>query len=100
MMWEDDAVIREFLRQRAPNARDPLFRLQVHERRERVQFRRRALLASVLVLAALAIAVVGAGTLGPAACDAARVLFFGVLLALACEFYGPALAGLLPRFRR
>ena len=100
MTHDDDAMLREVLRLRAPPARDPLFRLKVHERRERALFRRRALLASAFALAALTVAAVGAGALGPSAADAARVLFFGVLLALAGGLYGPRLARFLPRLRQ
>lgn len=48
---QDDRIV-ELLRADAPSVRDPIFRMQVLERRERRQFQRRAftLLAAQLVL--------------------------------------------------
>lgn len=100
MIEDDDAILGELLRLKAPPARDPLFRLEVYERRERTLYRWRALLASAFVLTALVAAAVGAGALGSGPSSAARVLFFGILLALAGGLYGPRLARLLPLVRR
>ncbi len=100
MIEDDDAILGELLRRQAPPARDPLFRLEVYERRERALFRWRALLSSAFVLAALVAAAVGAGAMGSGPSSTARVLFFGVLLALAGGLYGPRLARLLPFIRR
>jgi hypothetical protein len=100
MIRDDDAILRELLRRNAPPARDPLFRVLVHERRERARFRRRALVTSAIALAAIAVAVVSTGAPSPSAADAARVLFFGIVLSLAAHWHAPELARLLPRIRR
>lgn len=100
MTQHDDAMLRELLRRNAPAARDPQFRLRVHERRERALFRRRAVIASAFALAVLTLAAIGTGVLGPGASDSARVLLFGVLLALAIDAFGPRIVRKLPGARR
>lgn len=52
----DDRIV-EFLRAGAPPERDPMFRLEVLERRERRQLRRRAFTLLAAMLAILAVSI-------------------------------------------
>lgn len=90
-----DDRLTVLLQESAPPARDPLFRLQVIERRERARFRRRAaaLLAAAFALALVAGVMVPAAGL-PVAWGAGLLLPAGAL-ALAMTPAGPAARALL-----
>lgn len=98
MTDDRDAKLAKLLRANAPDARDPLFRLGVHERRERMRFRRRTALLTLAAIAVVALAVVAAKT-STRLLEPAGVLFFGVVLTLAALVLTPMLVRVLQRFR-
>jgi len=92
----DDRIV-EYLRQAAPPARDPVFRLMVLERREQRQFQWRlfTMLAGVLVIILLSTFAIstGGGALG-----ATGVLVAGAALASAYLAFRGRLLRILRRF--
>ncbi len=89
MERDDDLRLGRLLQTLAPPARDPLFRIEVLEARERRRFVRRAtwlLAAGALAVAAYAIAVTAGET-----SELARVSGMTVAGALAAAMYVPAL---------
>ena len=88
-MSEDrDQRIADLLRENAPPARDPVFRIKVLERRERGQFRRRSF---TMLTGGLSIILVSAFAIG----IGGRALQMTGAMVL-----GAALAGAYPAFRR
>jgi hypothetical protein len=95
-MTNFDRRVTTALQQDAPPPRDPVFRLQLLERRERQRFRRRALHAlsvatGVAVMSALTVNV------GGEAYTAGSVLLFAVVLVAAAVVYLPGLGRLIRR---
>jgi heme A synthase len=95
-MTNSDQRITAALLQDAPPPRDPVFRLQVLERRERQRFRRRALHALAVGAGA---AVMSALTVnaGGEAYTAGSVLLFAMVLVAAAVVYLPGLGRLIRR---
>lgn len=85
-----DKAIAELVREGAPAERDPLFRVRVLERLERVRYRRRlyAALAAAVVFAA--IAVLGAEA-GGSTREAARVVLVAAALIAVYFVLAPAM---------
>jgi hypothetical protein len=98
MTQDQDARLANLLREDAPPAHDPLFRLSVLERREQKRFRNRSflLLAAALAFAAISWIVINAGG---QVFETAGVMLFGAILAVGHFLYAPALMQLLRRFR-
>lgn len=93
-MRRSDERIAAALRQDAPPARDPMFRLQVLERRERQRFRRRAL--GSLATGATVAVILALGILtGRDAYAAGSVLLFALVLVMAVVVYLPGFGRLL-----
>ena len=92
----DDRIV-EYLRQAAPPARDPVFRLRVLERREQRQFQRRlfTMLAGVLVI--ILISTFAISTRG-GALGATGVLVAGAALASGYLVFRGRLLRILRRF--
>ena len=88
-MDEKDEQITRLLQQMAPAARDPLFRVQVLERRERQNYRNRVL---GIVLSVSAVLIASAVTDG-----LARQTVLGVGLAAAVIVYAAAMRNMLRR---
>jgi hypothetical protein len=95
-MTNTDERITAALQHDAPPARDPMFRLQVLERRERQRFRRRALHALV---AGTAVAVLSALTMGASgeAYTAGSVMLFALALILGAVVHLPEFGRLIRR---
>lgn len=93
-MTSADSRITAALQHDAPPPRDPAFRLRVLERRERQQFRRRALLF-LAVLAVVAATTALAITAGGRAYQAGAGLLFALLLVTAALVHLPVLGRLL-----
>jgi hypothetical protein len=95
-MTNADQRITEALQLDAPPLRDPVFRLQVLERRERQRFRRRALHA---LAAGAAVAVVSALTMSASgeAYTAGSVLLFALALITGAVVYLPEFGRLIRR---
>jgi hypothetical protein len=87
---EKDERLSQFLLRKAPPERDPLFRVKVLERRERLRFRRSVLqLVGSVVAIAVALAVgfrVGEGTY-----EVARAGLFAAAFGVAVTVYLPLL---------
>jgi hypothetical protein len=85
-----DDRFADLVRRAAPAGRDPLFRLQVLERREQDRFRR-----SCLTLLGLLVSVIAAAavilSLGPPRFDWAAIVLLGVVAAPLGFLYAPAL---------
>ena len=80
-MSEDrDDRIGQFLREQAPPARDPVFRLKVLERREQRQFRRRWLTMLAAMLVIILVATFGFA-IGGGALETTGALVAGTALA-------------------
>ena len=96
VMTNVDERITTALRHDAPPPRDPVFRLQVLERRERQRFRRRALHA---LAGGAAVAVVSALTVsaGGEAYTAGSVLLFALVLITGAVVYLPEFGRLIRR---
>jgi hypothetical protein len=98
-MTNADERITTALQHNAPPPRDPVFRLQMLERRERQQFRRRAVTAltsagAVAITSALAVRA------GGEAYTAGSVLLFALVLITAVVIHMPEFGRLLrPLFR-
>ena len=92
----DDRMV-EFLRQAAPPARDPVFRLRVLERRERRQFRRQlfTMLAGLLVIL---LAATFASGMGKGALKTTGALVVATALASAYLAFRGRVLGTLRRF--
>lgn len=92
----DDRMV-EFLRQAAPPARDPVFRLRVLERREQRQFRRQlfTMLAGLLVIVLVSTLASGMG--GGALKTTGAVVVATALASAYLAFRGRFL-GILRRF--
>jgi len=98
-MTNADERISTALQHNAPPPRDPVFRLQVLERRERQQFRRRALTA-LASASAMAITSALAVRAGSEAYTAGSVLLFALVLITAVVVHMPEFGRLLrPLFR-
>jgi hypothetical protein len=97
MTQDADQRIADLLREGAPPARDPMFRVAVLGRLERAKYRRRtlALLAGALALAA--VAVLGAGV-GGATREATVALLVGVALTITYFIVAPVVTRLFARF--
>ena len=95
-MTNPDDLIAHVLGQNAPPARDPVFRLQVMERRERQRFRRRSLM-SVAAVAAIAGLSPLAIMAGGQAYAAGSVLLFALVLITGAVVYLPGFGRLLGR---
>ena len=93
-----DERIGELLRQDAPPARDPAFRISVLERRERKRFLRQSAMLGVLCLVLAAVALVGIAIGGDAAV-AAIALAIVAALAVAYTRYEPMVTRVIDRFR-
>ena len=95
-MTNADERIAAALRHDAPPPRDPVFRLQVIERRERQRFRRRARQAFA---GAAAVAVVSALTVreGDEAYAAGSVLLFALVVVTAAVVHLPGFGRLIRR---
>jgi hypothetical protein len=93
-MTNTDERIAAALQRDAPPPRDPLFRLQVLERRERQQFRQRALqgLAVVVVVGGLSALTATAGGQGYIA---GSVLLFALVSIMAGVVYLPVFGRLI-----
>lgn len=91
-----DERITSALQHDAPPPRDPLFRIQLLERRERQQFRRRAQQA---LAGGAAVLIVSALTLraGAMAYTAGGVLLFALVLVSAAVVYLPEFGRLIRR---
>ena len=94
---QDDGIV-SLLRQGAPAARDPVFRLQVLERREQRQFQRRLYimlggLIAIIIVSTLAI------TLGGGALEITGAPVAGVAVASACLAFRHGLTRILRHFR-
>ncbi len=99
MSEPEEERFADLVRRQAPPARDPMFRIQVLERRENEQFRSRSYLylagaGAVLVLAAVAI------FLRPDSLGDIGVLIAVAIAVAGCLFYGPALSRRLGDLRR
>jgi hypothetical protein len=90
-----DQRIAAFLRERAPAARDPRFRLEVLALREAKEFRRRTLALVGAGAAVGAVAVIGA-VAGGEMFETAAALLLGAVLAAAALLAAPRLRR-LPR---
>jgi hypothetical protein len=93
----EDERLGALLRQDAPPAPDPMFRMKVLERREKMRFRRHSLLLAALALALAVVAWVGISAGGETA-ETTVALVFGIALAVGYVLYRPAVTRLLQRF--
>lgn len=93
----DDRIV-QFLREAAPPARDPVFRLRVLERREQRQFQRRlfTMLAGLLVILLVSTFAIG---MGGGSLKATGALVVGAALASAYLAFRGRLLRILRRFR-
>jgi hypothetical protein len=98
MTSDHDEKIAAFLRQEAPPAHDPVFRVKVLERREQQRFRQHFLLLGLISAVLVVIGWIGISVGGETAVTTI-VLAIGVALAAAYVLYAPAVARLLRRFR-
>jgi TRAP-type C4-dicarboxylate transport system permease large subunit len=94
----EDERLSELLRQDAPPARDPMFRLKVLERRETARFRRHSLLLAAIALVLTVVAWIGIAIGGETA-ETIIALVFIAALAVGYVLYRPAVTRLLQRFR-
>jgi hypothetical protein len=93
---EIDQRISQLLSRRAPAERDPLFRIQVLERRERERFRRSILRLVGAVLAIVVALAIGAGIgASGGTYEVVRVGVFGAAAAVAVTVYVPLFTRLL-----
>jgi len=92
-----DERIGDLLREDAPPARDPAFRISVLERRERKRFLRQSAILGLIALALAVVALVGIAVGGDTAITAI-VLMIAVVLAAAYAFYAPLVNRVLQRF--
>jgi hypothetical protein len=95
-MTKADERITTALRHDAPPPRDPVFRLQVLERRERQRFRRRALHA-LAAMAAVAVVSALTASAGGEAYTAGSVLLFAMVLVTTAVVYLPGFGRLIRR---
>jgi hypothetical protein len=97
MMDEEiDKRISQLLSRRAPAERDPLFRIQVLERRERQRFRRSILQLLGAFLAIVVALTIGASTGGNRGTyEVVRVGVFAAAAAIAISVYIPLFTRLL-----
>jgi hypothetical protein len=91
-----DRRIGDLLRQDAPPARDPAFRVSVLERREQKRFLRQTAILGLIALALAVIALVGIAVGGDTAVTAI-VLMLAVVLVAAYTFYAPAVNRIMQR---
>ena len=96
-MTNTDQRIADALRHDAPPPRDPAFRLQLLERRERQRFRRRSLSSLVAAIVVAAVSALAVST-GGASYTAGSVLLFGLVLVLAGVVYLPGFGRLVRSF--
>jgi hypothetical protein len=97
-MSEDrDDRIGQFLREQAPPARDPVFRLRVLERREQRQFQRRSLTMLAAVLVIILVATFGI-RIGGGALETTGALVVGTALAGAYLAFRGRFLRILRRF--
>jgi hypothetical protein len=89
MTSDDDKQLGQVLQTLAPATRDPLFRINVLERRERQQFRRRV--AVLLASGAIAVAAYVLAATVATTNDAARGIALAVAAVAAAAMYVPAL---------
>ena len=92
----DDRIV-QFLREAAPPARDPVFRLKVLERREQQQFQRRlfTMLGGALLIILASVFAIG---IKGAALETAGVLITGAALASSYLAFRGRLLRILRRF--
>ncbi len=95
-MTNGDERITTALRHEAPPLRDPVFRLQVLERRERQRFRRRALHALTAGAAVVGVSVLTLST-GGEAYTAGGVLLFALVLVTGTVIVLPEFGRLIRR---
>jgi len=95
-MTNPDERITAALRHDAPAPRDPVFRLQVLERRERQRFRRRAW-GSLAATVAVAVLSALTATAGGEAYTAGSVLLFALVLITVAVVYLPGFERLIRR---
>jgi hypothetical protein len=93
-MTNFDGRIAAALQANAAPPRDPVFRLQVIERRERQRFRRRALMSLVMALAVGGLSGVAVG-MGGQMYTVGSVLLFALVLIAAGLIYVPVFGRLL-----
>ena len=93
-----DERIGELLRQDAPPARDPAFRISVLERRERKRFLRQSAMLGALCLVLAVVALAGIAIGGDTAV-AAIALAIVAALAVAYMRYEPIVTRVIERFR-
>jgi hypothetical protein len=96
-MSDNDEHLTRLLNRLAPPARDPLFRVQLMERKERERFRRSVVqLVSVLVVGLVA---AGVGmTVGGGSNEMARFIALGIGVGAGVMVYALALKQLFRRF--
>ena len=92
----DDRIV-EFLREQAPPARDPVFRVKVLERREHRQFQRRLLTMLAAALVIILVATFGV-SIGGGALETTGALVVGTALASAYLAFRGRLLRILKRF--
>jgi hypothetical protein len=97
MNEQEDESLTKLLRRHEPPARDPLFRVQVLERRERRRFRKQLWMVLSAVVVVATIAAVGAYA-GGALEGAARVALFGIAAGTASVAYARAVGVLSGAF--
>ena len=95
-MTNIDERITTVLQHDAPAARDPRFRLQVLERRERQRFRRRGVHALTFGAAVVVVSVLTVSA-GDMAYTAGGVLLFALVLITAAVAYLPEFGRLIRR---
>jgi phytoene dehydrogenase-like protein len=93
-MTNTDQRIADALRQDSPPPRDPAFRIQLLERRERQRFRRRSLSSLAAAAAVTGISAVAVSA-GGASYTAGSVLLFALVLVLAGVVYLPGFGRLV-----
>jgi hypothetical protein len=96
-MTNADGRIAAALRANAPPARDPVFRLQVIERRERQRFKRRALASLVTVIAVGVLSGLAVRT-GGTVYTVGSALLFALVLVTGCLIHVPAFGRILRGF--
>lgn len=80
MTSAEDAKLMALMREDAPPAHDPMFRLSVLERRERRQFRRRVALLFAMVSIVVLTVLIAARAVGTPVLESAGISLFGVVL--------------------
>ena len=94
----EDERLGALLRQDAPPARDPMFRLKVLERRETARFRRQSLFLIAVAVVLTAAAWLGV-SIGGETAQTIIALVFAASLGVGYVVYRPAVTRLLQRLR-